>query len=341
MKVLLIKTSSMGDLIHTLPALTDAGKAIPEIEFDWVSEQSFREIPNWHARVRRVIPIQLRKWRRHPWQAWQSGEVSHALRELKQDEYDLILDAQGLLKSAIVARCARGPRAGLDRRSLREPIASLFYQKRYRVARDQHAVTRTRRLFAQALGYRFEDSVPDYAIDEKKLPPSPIANENPYLVFLHGTTWQTKHWPQDYWQQLVNFVTSAGITVYLPWGNAHEQQRAEWLARESQHAIVLPRCQIGELASLLKQARGVVAVDTGLGHLCAALEIPTISLYGPTDPERTGTHGANQFHLAANFSCSPCLQESCSYTNKHTVLPPCFSTVSVDAVWNKLQNLLA
>ena len=144
MRVLLVKTSSLGDLIHSFPAITDAARALPGIRFDWLVEESFAEVPQWHPAVARVVPVAVRRWRRGWHRAWKSGELRAFRRDLRQQEYDLVLDAQGLLKSALPALLARGPRAGLDRSSAREGLAALFYQRRLPVARGQHAIERVR-----------------------------------------------------------------------------------------------------------------------------------------------------------------------------------------------------
>ncbi|HIQ53746.1 MAG TPA: lipopolysaccharide heptosyltransferase I, partial [Pseudomonas pachastrellae] len=146
MRVLLIKTSSLGDVIHTLPALTDAARAIPGIRFDWVVEEGFAEIPSWHPAVDAVIPVAIRRWRKKPLQAVRSGEWGNFKRRLRETQYDLVIDAQGLLKSAWLTRYARAEVVGLDKSSAREPLAARFYQRRLAVAWGQHAVERTRQL---------------------------------------------------------------------------------------------------------------------------------------------------------------------------------------------------
>ena len=185
MRVLIVKTSSMGDVLHTLPALTDAAQAIPGIRFDWVVEEGFAQIPSWHETVERVIPVAIRRWRK----AWFSAPIKaerKAFREaVKAVNYDAIIDAQGLVKSAaLVTRLAHGIKHGMDWQSAREPLASLFYNRRHHIAVQQHAVERTRELFAKSLGYARPETQGDYAIARHFIrPDSPVAE--PYLVFLH------------------------------------------------------------------------------------------------------------------------------------------------------------
>jgi len=339
MKVLIIKTSSLGDVIHTLPALTDAGKMQPTIRFDWVVENAFAEIPTWHPLVDRVIPIALRRWRRNPYQAWRSGEWQAFIRQLQAVQYDFVIDAQGLLKSAFLTRFARGVRCGLDFKSAREAFASLFYQRKFSVVWEQHAVVRARQLFAQVLNYPVPAISPEYKLQLPHV--TKMATAQPYVVFLHGTTWATKHWPENYWIELAQAVTQAGWSVKIPWGNPAELARAQRIAATAGNIEVLPKLNLAALSELLLRAKAAVAVDTGLGHLAAALGVPTLSLYGPTDPVFTGAVGDRQMHLAAQFSCAPCLSKNCTFKGAQPTLPACFATLAPVLVWQKLQELLA
>ncbi|SDS88822.1 lipopolysaccharide heptosyltransferase I [Pseudomonas oryzae] len=311
MRVLLIKTSSLGDVIHTLPALTDAMRAIPGIRFDWVVEEGFAEIPTWHPAVERVIPVALRRWRRNLWSTLRSGEWQQFKARLAERDYDLVLDAQGLVKSAFLTRYARGPVAGLDRASAREPLASRFYDRGCAVPWGVHAVERVRQLFAAALGYPLPTETGDYVLDRQRLLAG--RDDQPYLLFLHGTTWATKHWPERYWRELAELLGRQGWAIRLPWGNAEEKARAERIAAGLAHVSVLPKLNLAGVASELAGARACVAVDTGLGHLAAALDVPTVSLYGPTNPGFTGAYGRGQIHLASDFPCAPCLKKRCAY----------------------------
>ena len=336
MRVLLVKLSSLGDVIHTLPALTDAVAAIPGIRFDWVVEEAFAEIPAWHPAVERVIPIALRRWRRHPGTALMSGEPRALLRALRQRRYDQVIDAQGLIKSGLVAAFAHGPRSGLDAGSAREPFASRFYHQRIAVPRGLHAIERLRRLFAAALGYECPATPLDAGIAESI---ETRSSSRPYLVFLHGTSWASKHWPEDYWRQLAELAARAGYAVKLPWGSDQEQARAERLS-VLDGLEVLPRLGLRNLAETLKGARGVVGVDTGLVHLSAALGVPCVTVYGATDPGLTGTLGPGQAQLRAEFPCAPCLRRDCRYRGEAEVSPACYASVGPNKVWERLSGLL-
>lgn len=340
MRVLVIKTSSLGDIIHTLPALSDAQKNIPDISFDWVVEEAFQEVPAWHPAVNRIIPIALRRWRKHSWNVLKNGEIRTFIKTLRQEKYDAIIDAQGLLKSVALTVLARGhERIGLSWQSAREGIASLFYQKRVVVPWEEHAVTRTRVLFAKGLGYNLPDTVADYGIDLSRLPVT--QSQNSYYVFLHGTTWATKHWPEVYWIALAKNVARAGFGIKLLWGNEVEFARANRIQHAVPEAFVAPnKYTLSEVTAVLAGALGIVALDTGLGHLAAALGVPTVALFGPTDPKQSGTMGLNQVHLAANFKCAPCYNRICTYTGEKQVEPACFATLTPEKVFDHLRKAI-
>lgn len=335
MKLLLIKMSSLGDVFHTFPALTEAQKHIPNLEVTWVVEEGFASMAAWHPAVKKVIPIAWRRWRKNLLSQETRAELKAFLKEIKNTDADLVLDAQGLIKSGVVTALSRGSRkAGFDKHSAREPLAAKAYQEAHSVKKGVHAIWRVRQLFAKALNYPVgsEDQV-SYGLDKSRwsLPKA----DAPYLVFLHGTTWVTKLWPEVHWIALAQLAAEQGYHVYLPWGNDEEQQRAERIASHGNNATVLPKMGLSELTSYLCFASGVVGVDTGLSHVVAGLEVPSVAIYGATDATLTGVLGPSVIVKSADYPCAPCLNKKCQFNDQH---PPCYDTVGPSIVWSALMS---
>jgi heptosyltransferase-1 len=343
--VLLVKMSSLGDVVHTLPALTDACRARPGLRFDWVVEEAFAPIARLHPGVRSVLSIELRRWRRSPWAA--RGEWQVFREQLRAQHYDVVLDAQGLIKSAFVVAQARGLRVGLDGRSAREPLASVAYSRALRVSWGQHAVARLRQLFAQALEYPLPESLPEFGAMAPPLPVEDRALAGRYLLFLHGTTWTNKLWPEAHWRALCARAVEQGWQVRVAYAGADEHARAERIVAGYANAQVLPPLSLEALLPWLAHAAGVVSVDSGLGHLAAAFAVPTTMLYGPTDAALTGGVGAYVHNVSAGFPCAPCLRRTCSYrgvlkmdAEGNALVPACLGALAAERVWADLAGRL-
>lgn len=290
-KLLVVKTSSLGDVVHMLPAITDAAACVPDLQVDWVVEESFAEVPGWHPAVKQVIPIALRRWRKQLFQRQTRQEIRRFAASLRQEQYDWVLDTQGLLKSVAIARLAQGECHGYDRDSIREPLASLFYQHKHGVSRQAHAISRNRLLTAATLGYSLENLPLDHGIAQADFPTVSFPLRHSYVIALHGTSRVDKEWQEGQWQAFLQAMAERHCHVLLPWGNQRERERAERLAAISSFAQVLPRCTLGELAGLIRHAAGVIGMDTGLMHIAAALDKPGLALYPVTMAALTGVTG--------------------------------------------------
>lgn len=295
LQILLVKTSSMGDVIHNLPVIADILVHHPDAQFDWMVEEGFAEIPTLHPHVRNVIPVAVRRWRKSlfrwkNWNSWRNTlrEISDLKKRLALIRYDLILDTQGLLKSAALAKLARGELHGMDANSAREPLASLFYHHKHSVTRNLHAVQRNRMLAALALGYPIPQSPPDYGLSDYCSPGNTLTLPQSYAVFLHGTSRDSKLWPLSHWVTLAKQLASHHLHVVLPWSNPAEEKRAQEIAAQSSNVSVLPKLTLTPLAGILANARLNIGVDTGLMHLSTALGKPSIAIYTDTNPEFTG-----------------------------------------------------
>ena len=334
-RVLLIKLTSLGDLIHALPALSDALNARPGIEFDWVVDENFQEIALWHPAVKRVITTNHREWRGSLTSAETHGSISKTIGEIRSGEYDLVIDGQGNFKTALLSLFSKGPRAGFDSRSVREWVAHLAYQRRFSASKNAHAIERLRRLFAAALDYPLPDSPPDFRIQRDRFVRPKVELPGDYLVFIHNASWKTKLWPERHWSDLIGRCVQAGFRVLLPWGNGQEEARARRLATGA-GVQVLPRLSLSEIGYVIAKARACVCMDTGLSHLAAALDVPAITLYGSTDSGLIGASGASQVHLKSERHCSPCQSKTCRYSSGDN---PCLEQIAPDQVFGELLRL--
>lgn len=286
-KILIVKTSSMGDVVHTMPAISDIAANLPDAQIDWLVEAAFAALPAMHPAIRTVIPIAWRKWRRSLFTADTRAALAAARAQLQAEKYDLVIDFQGLLKSALWAVQARGPRAGYDWASAREPVASLFYAKRAAVAVDQHAVERSRQLAAAHLNYlvtgaqRFGLRAPDAGWRPKAAR---------YAVLITGASRPEKLWPESSWQAIAATLSAQGFALVWLWGSAAEGERAKRLAADA-GGEVPPFLTVKDASAVLAGAALCVGLDTGFTHIAAAFGVSTIGIYCDHEPGLVGITG--------------------------------------------------
>ncbi len=341
--VLIVKLTSMGDLVQALPAVTDASRARPELSLDWVVDEAFAEVPRWHSGIRDVFTTAHRRWREHLATALFGGELRGFARRLRAVRYGAVIDAQTNLKSALVTWLARGRKYGPDRHTVREWGAHLAYSRHFHIPTDQLAIARWRQLFAQALDYPLPDTPPDFGLADTQWPaPEVELPQPPFLVFVHNASWPTKGWPEPYWHQLIDRAGRAGYAVLLPWGSSAEHLQAQRLALGHANAQVLPRLALTALAAVLVRSNGAVCADTGLAHVSAALDVPTVTLYGATDPGLIGATGTRSTHLVADgYPCIPCYRRQCKVPGYAGPEAQCMKNLAPALVWRALTNLMA
>ena len=297
--ILFIKTSSLGDVVHHMPAVTDARRHDPDARLTWVVEEAFAPLARLHPAVDEVVPVATRRWRSQLLQPATWREISAFKARLREGKADKVIDTQGLMRSALIARAAIGERHGYDAASIKEPLASWFYDIKHTVARDQHAVARNRALTALSLGY-----APDAAIDYGLIKP-PKDSGAPYAVLLHGTSRAAKEWREVDWIGTGKWLRAQGIDVVLPWGNDAERLRSERLKAAIPGSRILDRQPLDVTAKVIANASLVVGVDTGLLHLAAAYGVPLIAVFLATDPGLTGPVGSGPITVVGGKGVYP------------------------------------
>lgn len=315
-RVLLIKTSSLGDVVHCLPAVTDMARNLPGLVLDWMVEETLAEIPRLHPATTRVVATRQRVWRRWPFTPETRREFGAMRAAIREAPYDRVIDAQGLIRTAALSRLAAGPHCGYDARSVREPPASLFYDRKFPVSVTIHAVERMRRLVAQAMDYDVPEEL-DYGL---RLAPArpPWLDRRSYVVGLHATARPDKAWSEDNWIELARRLAERGVPIVLPWGDEGERERSDRIASAAPGSVVPPRLSFTEMAALFAGAAAVAGVDTGLTHLASAVGAAVVAIYAASWSEFNGVIGPA---YVANLGAPGA--------------PP-----TVDQVWSELQRAI-
>ncbi len=302
--VLFIKTSSLGDVIHHMPALTEARAARPDLRFAWMVEEAFAPLVRLHPAVETVMPVAWRRWRKSLYAPATMSEIARNVRAVRSMRYDLVIDTQGLLRTGILSRIARGVRHGYDRQSIREPLASAFYDVCHTVSRELHAVERNRILSGLALGYA-PRGAPNFGLDRARF----HTGGTPYAVLLHSTARVEKEWPVENWIALGKTILGRGVEVVLPWGTVTERARSERIAAALPGARVPERAPLDAVARLIGGAQCVVGVDTGLLHLAAALGVPLVAIFTGSKPHLTGPVGSGPLAVLGAQGAPPTADE--------------------------------
>ena len=318
-KILIVRVSSLGDVVHNMPAIADIRRLHPDAQIDWLVEESFTDLVELVNGVRRALPFSLRRWRKRLFSFDNWREIQRFRRALAAEKYDLVIDCQGLIKTAWVASWARGTLVGLGNRTdgagYEWPVR-FFYNKRVPIEPRTHVVERTRQLVAAALGDPHPEATDtiEFGIDTRRaalaLSQADLNLPVPYVVFVHATSRADKQWPDTAWIELGQTLIRRGVSIVLPWGSDAERETSDKLAKEfGAAAVVPPKLSLPAVVGLIDGAAATVGVDTGLVHIAAALKRPTVELYNFSTAWRTGGYWSPQVVNLGSASQHPKLQQ--------------------------------
>ncbi|WP_414040316.1 lipopolysaccharide heptosyltransferase I [Acidithiobacillus sp. M4-SHS-6] len=348
MNLLVLRLSSLGDVLHTLPAISDLAIQRPDLQVDWLVEPAFAPIVAWHPGVRKAIPFSLRALKKKPLVALQT--LFPLRRVLRASRYDLVLDAQGLYKSALLSRLAGVPVMGLDAESAREPVASRLYQRQFTVPWSSSAIERNRQLLALALNYPLPNTPPDFALACRRLQwlEQPLEEalqsfvDKTFVMGFHATSaaWKTKEWPEAHWIALASRLKGKGVSLLLPAADERERQRVARIQIGADNVLALPPLSLEGLAKVMSRALAFVGMDTGLSYLAAALGLNGVTLYGPTRVAQALLRNSQQISLQSPQSCAPCGKTRCPLPEAQNGRILCQEALDPDRVWLALSSLL-
>lgn len=309
-RILVVKTSSMGDVVHACPAITDAAHHVPGLQIDWLVESPFAVIPQMQRHVDQVIPLSWRRWRRSLWRSSTRQAITQLKQQLRDAHYDLVIDLQGLVKSAWWASRTGSTVAGYDKESLREPLARFWYDRTASVSRSWQAVDRCRHLMAAHLHYELPSTPPDFGLspDLTLSFGSFQPQHHAYAVLIPCASRVEKRWAESHWRAVIASLQAKGLQLLILWGSQEEEALAQQLAQGTS-AIVPPFLSIAQAASLLAQAQLVVGLDTGFSHLAAALNRPTVGIYCDHEPGLAGLTGQGPVFSLGGKGRPPSLEQ--------------------------------
>jgi lipopolysaccharide heptosyltransferase I len=346
MKILVIKPSSFGDIIHAFAAISDLKKNNPSFEVDWYVDEQYKDIPHWNRYVDGVFSINRKRFRKL--NKFSFGLAAHRLiKKLKRRQYDVVVDLYfGLQDASLLARLGV-PVIGPSRAALsgmaQDKRLSNIYSRDVELDVSNTLVDVHRQLMSKTFGYEYTPLNVDYGVKHESVCEERKLDESiPYLIFVHATSGKVKNWPEPYWQTLLKMAGQSGYQVLLPWGDESERKRAQRVAAEyPEKARVLDKMSLGDLACLIATSKGVVGGDTGLTHIASALGVPTIRLFGATSAQ-AAIPAANGIDISSDLECAPCMnRNNCEREDigQFSVFPPCFEMLTPYKVWDELMSI--
>ncbi len=320
-RILIVKTSSLGDIVHNFPAITDLKRNYPETAIDWIVEENYSDLPLLHPGITKVIPVSIRRWRRESNLANTFREVSRFFSELQKETYNAVIDTQGLFKSALISKFAKGPSYGLNSQSAREPVG-FFYTRSFKVRRDEHAVEKNRKLIALAMNYNLKEKA-DYGLQISISQKFELdINTGPYAVLLPFSSNKKKSWSDEHWITIGKFINQLGMHSLFIVGTDSDYRDAQNLSAQIENSVIFPISPLDKVTLVLGNASVIIGLDTGLTHLAAALCKPTIGIYLTTNPDKTGLYGPAKIVNIIQSEEPPVLTKILSSIENFTQLKP-------------------
>ena len=285
MKIAIVKLSAMGDIIHAMVALQYMKQADPSLQVDWIVEKVFVPILEGNPHIDNILPVNLKAIKKDKKAFFSQLRL---VKEYAKNNYDLVIDAQGLIKSAITAKILAKNRAGFSKKSIREGIASYLYTQKIDIAYDANTIDRNAKVMSQPLGFDITQEMilnkePFLFYTQDKVLDTYLSKEKKNIIFVIGSTWESRNYPKEKFAEISNGLEE---NILIAWGTEDERSRAEWIAKHSEFATVLPKINLNALKAIIGKSDLLIGNDTGPTHMAWGLNIPSITIFGPTPVNR-------------------------------------------------------
>jgi heptosyltransferase-1 len=284
MKIAIVKLSAMGDIIHAMVALQYIKKSNPSLKIDWIVEKGFAKVLEGNPDIDTILPVNLKAIKKDKKQFLNQLSM---VKKYANTQYDLVIDAQGLLKSAIVAKLLGKKRAGFSKTSIREGIASTFYTQKVEIAYDANTIDRNAKVMSEPLGISI---TPQMIIDKEAFLYyeeddilRELSHEKKNIIFIIGSTWPSRNYPKEKFAKIADALEE---NILIAWGSDIEKEDAEWIASHSKFVTVLPQINLNGLKSIIGKSDLLIGNDTGPTHMAWGLNVPSITIFGPTPVNR-------------------------------------------------------
>ena len=283
-KIAIVKLSAMGDIIHAMVALQYIKKTNPSLQIDWIVEQSFVSVLEKNPHIDNILPVNLKAIKADKFKIF---EQIGLVKEYGKNNYDLVIDAQGLFKSAMTAKFLGENRAGFSRDSIREGVASYFYGQKVDIAYDANTIDRNAKVMSEPLGVEMTkqmilDKEPFLFYEDTEVL-SELSSEKKNIIFVIGSTWESRNYPKEKFVQIADALEQ---NVLVAWGSEEERVKAEWIEKNCEHAKALPKINLNALKAIIGKSDLLIGNDTGPTHMAWGLNVPSITIFGPTPTNR-------------------------------------------------------